>query len=176
MVRVWDPLVRIFHWTLVICIAVAWITDHSSEAIHQSAGYTAAALVSVRLIWGFIGSPYARFRQFVRAPSVVRNYLAAIARGDEARYVGHNPAGGAMIVVLLTAIAATAISGWLMTTDTFYGEDWVEAVHSTSAYLTLALIALHVAGVLLASLRHHENLVRAMITGRKRQPLPEDVV
>lgn len=173
--RVWDPLVRIFHWTLVIGFVVAWLTDHSSERIHQGAGYAVAALIGLRLIWGFVGSPYARFRQFVRSPSTVLAYLAAIVQGNEARYIGHNPAGGAMILVLIAAVASTAFSGWLMTTDALYGEDWVETLHSVVAHLTLVLIAVHVGGVLLASLRHDENLVRAMITGRKRQPLPEDV-
>jgi cytochrome b len=172
MVRVWDPIVRIFHWTLVITFAAAWLTAHSQEGLHQAAGYVCATLVMIRLIWGLIGSPYARFSSFVRpGPDVIR-YLVDVARGREKRFIGHNPAGGAMIVLLLVTATLTAFFGWLMTTDTYFGVEWVEVIHKMAADVLLVLALLHVGGVLLASFRHRENLIAAMVHGRKRAPEP----
>src|SRR6478672_4330457 len=116
-VRVWDLVVRSFHWALVLSFVTAWLTSHSSEGIHHWAGYAAAALVAMRLLWGVLGTPYARFSQFVRDPATVLRYLSALLSGREARYIGHNPAGGAMVIVLIGAMGLTAMTGWLMTTD-----------------------------------------------------------
>ncbi len=175
MMRVWDPLVRIFHWSLVLSFAAAWFTSESRDSLHQWAGYAAAALIFLRLIWGFMGTPYARFSQFIRSPKTVVCYLLAILSGSEARYIGHNPAGGIMVLALMAAISATAFTGWMMTTDTYYGEDWVQNLHSLSADGVLVLVFMHLSGVVLASLRHRENLVRAMLTGRKPKPEAGDV-
>ena len=169
MAGVWDPFVRLFHWSLVLSFAVAWFSSHSSEAIHHWAGYAAAALILMRLFWGMVGTRYARFTQFVRSPTTVVRYLADMVTGREARYVGHNPAGGAMVVALLIAMITTALSGWMMMTDAYFGVEWVEAAHSVAAHGLLALVLLHIGGVVLASLRHRENLVGAMVTGRKRK-------
>lgn len=175
MVRVWDRVVRSFHWTLVLSFVAAWLTSHSSENIHHWAGYAAAGLVAMRLVWGVLGTRYARFSQFVRDPATVLRYLSAILSSREARYIGHNPAGGAMVIVLIAAMGSTALTGWLMTTDTYFGVAWVEAAHSLAAHGLLLLVFLHIGGVVLASLRHRENLVRAMITGRKRKAEPADI-
>ena len=102
-------------------------------------------------------------------------YLAAILRGTEARYLGHNPAGGAMILGLMAAMLATALTGWLMGTDTWYGDDRMVTAHSLCAHGLLALVILHLAGVALASVRHRENLPLAMLTGRKRPADPGDI-
>ncbi|MBI3672756.1 MAG: cytochrome B [Rhizobiales bacterium] len=101
MARVWDPLVRVFHWSLAASFAVAWFTPGDSGVLHQWAGFAAAGLVAIRVLWGFLGTPYARFSQFVRHPAEVLAYLRDIAAAREARHLGHNPAGGAMIVALL---------------------------------------------------------------------------
>lgn len=169
MLRVWDPLVRIFHWSLVASFGLAWFTPRSAENLHQWAGYVAGALVVMRLAWGFLGTPYARFSQFVHAPNRVARYLLAILTGREARYIGHNPAGGMMVLALMTGMAVISFTGWMMTTDAYFGEDWVQNLHSLGAHGLLLLIFIHVGGVLLASVRHRENLVRAMISGQKRQ-------
>ena len=174
-VRVWDPLVRLFHWSLVTSIALAWLTSSSRAAIHNDFGYAAAALVAVRLLWGLLGTRYARFTHFCRHPLQVLGYLRDIAAGREARHIGHNPAGGAMVVVMLTTISITAFSGWMMTTDAWFGVDWVQIVHKLSADTVIALVAVHIAGVVLASFRHRENLVKAMVTGQKRPPDEDDV-
>lgn len=174
-VRVWDPLVRVFHWSLAASFLVAWLSADEWESLHLWAGYAAAALVGFRLLWGLVGPRYARFRQFVKAPADLRAYLGEMLRGRERRHLGHNPAGGAMVAALLAGLAGLCLTGWLQTTGAFWGAEWVEAVHETLADLLLVLVGLHVGGVLWASLRHRENLARAMVTGRKRPPGPADV-
>lgn len=168
-VKVWDPLVRIFHWTLVALFVLAWATADQFDRLHELAGYVVFGLVVVRVFWGFVGSRHARFRDFVKAPSVVCAYLADAARFRAQRHLGHNPAGGAMIVVMLVMLLAISVTGILMTTDAFWGVEWVEDAHEIAVNLTLGLIGLHLIGVAVSSLLHGENLVRAMITGRKRQ-------
>lgn len=167
-IHVWDLFVRLFHWGLVLSFSVAWLSSRSWEQVHDWAGYAAAALVLSRAAWGVVGTRYSRFSQFVRSPRVVLNYLAAMARGDEARHVGHNPAGGAMVVALMLTIASTASTGWLLTTDAFWGVTWMQNFHHVLADGILLLVCVHIAGVLLASFRHRENLAAAMIFGRKR--------
>jgi len=174
-VRVWDPFVRVFHWTLVAVFALCWATPRVSENWHGRLGYLALALVAARVVWGFVGSPYARFVQFVRSPRAVLDYLGEIARGREARHIGHNPAGGAMILALLAGVVAAGVSGALLTTDAFWGSDAAAAVHSLIVHGVLALVALHLVGVALASYRHRENLPRAMLTGVKRAAGPGGV-
>ena len=174
-IRVWDPLVRVFHWALVLSFVVAWLTSGSAETLHGLAGYVAGGLVLARVVWGFVGSRHARFSAFLRAPRAVADYLKAIVAGSERRYVGHNPAGGAMIVVLLAVMFAAATSGWLLTTEAFWGSLAMQRLHSILAHGLLLLVMAHLAGVVLASLRHHENLVRAMVTGDKRPAGPADV-
>lgn len=173
--RVWDAFVRVFHWSLVASFGLAWLTGDEWKSLHIWAGYSAAALIAMRVIWGVVGTNYARFSQFVRPPLAVATYLRDIITGREARYLGHNPAGGAMIVALLITLCALCLSGWLLTTDTYWGSERIEEIHETFSDIALALVALHLAGVAWASLRHHENLVWAMFTGKKRSPEARDV-
>lgn len=174
-VRVWDLFVRVFHWTLAAAFITAWLTRHSSETLHYVAGYAAGALIGARLLWGVIGSHYARFAQFTRGPRTVVAYLRDIATGREARYLGHNPAGGAMVLVLMFMMAGTATTGWLTTTDAFWGVEWMSKLHERLADGLLILVLVHIAGVLLASFRHKENLIGAMLSGLKRAPEPGDI-
>jgi len=169
MARVWDPLVRIFHWSLVGSFAIAWFSPvWRNGTLHHWVGYLAAILVVIRMIWGFVGPRHARFADFVKHPAHVLGYLVAMARGREPRHMGHNPAGGAMVLALMAGMVGSAVTGWMMTTDRYFGVAWVETAHWLAVHAMLALILLHLAGVALASLRHRENLVIAMITGRKR--------
>ena len=167
-VAVWDPAVRIFHWTLAASIGWEMLAEAGTDR-HEAVGYLILALVLFRLAWGFLGPRHARFADFLVRPMRTLGYLAEIARGRPRRYLGHNPAGGAMVLALLTAAAATAVSGWAMTTDALWGADWIENLHEALANGAVALVAFHVAGVLLAGIQHRENLLRAMITGRKRR-------
>jgi len=174
-IKVWDPLLRIFHWSLAVSFAIAWLTADEWDDLHEWAGYAAAALIAFRVLWGFVGPRYARFSQFVRAPRAVAAYLCSMLRGKEPRYIGHNPAGGAMILALMLTLALTALSGWISTLDGYAGAEWLEDAHEAMANVVLALVIAHIAGVILASLRHRESLVRAMLDGRKRAPRPGDV-
>jgi cytochrome b len=174
-VRVWDIVVRVFHWMLVAAFTVAWLTRHGSEDIHHLAGYAAFGLVSLRVIWGIAGTHYARFTQFTRSPRTVVGYLRDVAIGREARFIGHNPAGGAMVLALLFTMATTAATGWLSTTDQFWGVEWVSRFHEFSAKLLLLLVLGHLAGVALASFRHRENLVWGMLSGMKRAAEEGDI-
>lgn len=167
-IKVWDPFVRVFHWSLAILFVVAYATGDEIEQIHIAAGYAIAALIALRIGWGFVGPRHARFRNFVRPPRDVLAYLRDVVLLRAPRYLGHNPAGGAMVVALLVMLAATCMTGYMMTTDLFWGAEWIEEVHETLANLTVALIALHIVGVLIASFEYRENLVKAMVTGRKR--------
>ncbi len=110
-VAVWDIFVRIFHWTLVAAFAVAYVTAEEENAWHIYAGYTVLALISLRVIWGFVGGKYARFSQFVRSPASVFRYISALRRGEAKHYLGHNPLGGWMVLALLTTLFAVTISG-----------------------------------------------------------------
>ncbi len=167
-VRVWDPLVRIFHWSLVLSFFGAYALGDDGGWWHQALGYTVLGLVAFRVLWGVVGSRYARFSSFVATPQKVISYLKDLVARREARHLGHNPAGAVMIVALLLMLIGTGTTGWLLTTDTFWGSEPMEDVHETFANGTLLLVGLHVAGVVFSSLRHRENLVRAMFTGRKR--------
>ena len=188
-VRVWDPLIRVMHWLLAAAVIVDWFTDEPLW-MHTWLGYLVAALVVLRVVWGFVGPENARFVSFVRGPVVVFDYLAGLIRFSSKRYLGHSPAGGAMIVALLIMIAATAGTGMAnLAADRGEGPLagviskverpprvpgqrrpplLMKQIHETVANVTLALVVLHVLGVVLASFAHRENLVRAMITGRKR--------
>jgi cytochrome b len=174
-VKVWDPFVRVFHWSLVGLFAFAFLTGDEWQTPHELAGYVIGALVAARVLWGIVGSRHARFSTFVRSPAQTVRFMARKARFSAPRYLGHNPAGAAMILALLAAIGVIVTTGYMMTTDAYWGIEWVEELHEAAAYATLGLIALHIAGVALASVEHGENLVRAMITGRKRAPGPADL-
>ena len=167
-IRVWDPFLRIFHWSQAALVGGAWLAAESLKGLHEWAGYAVAGLIALRVVWGFVGPRHARFADFLRRPKVVTAYLRDMVHGREARYLGHNPAGGAMVVALLGVTATTALTGWLQITDAFWGSQRMEDIHETLATMILVLVTLHVGGVILASLRHHENLVRAMLTGTKR--------
>ncbi|WP_375588163.1 cytochrome b/b6 domain-containing protein [Hoeflea alexandrii] len=174
-VRVWDPLVRIFHWSLVGLFTFAFLTGDEWQKPHEVAGYIIAGLIGFRVVWGLIGSRYARFASFIYRPSTVAGFLADTMRMKARRYLGHNPAGGLMVLGLLLAIAVISLSGWMMTTDAYWGVGWVQELHEAAAFGAVGLVALHVGGVLVASFEHGENLVRAMVTGRKRAPGPNDI-
>ncbi len=179
-VKVWDPLVRIFHWALVIAFGVAYFTEDDFMTLHSYAGYLVAGLVAFRLLWGFMGGRHARFSDFVQRPRVVIDYMKQASRFQAPRYLGHNPAAGTMIIALLIMLALSALSGIALygaadnagpMAGLFSGRftaDVLEEVHEFLANFTVFLVILHVAGVLFSSMEHGENLVRSMINGRKR--------
>lgn len=174
-IKVWDPLLRIFHWGLAVCVTAAFLTGDEVKTLHEIAGYGAAGLIAFRLVWGVVGPRRARFAQFVPSPVSFRRYAGQAMRLEAPRYVGHNPLGGAMIVALIGLLCAVSATGWMMTTDAYWGVAWVEEVHEIAANAILVLVLVHVSGVLLSGLAHSENLVRAMIDGRKRPAGPGDI-
>ncbi len=158
-----------------MAIAIAWFSGEGLLRQHELAGYAALALIAGRCIGGWLGGRYARFKQFVRAPSQVLRYAADVLARREKRYLGHNPLGGWMVIALLATVTAVGVTGWMYTLDMFWGLAWVEWLHRTLAWALVALIALHLAGVAFTSWRHRENLVGAMLSGRKRPEEPGDV-
>ena len=168
MIKVWDPLVRILHWSLVLGIVAAWLTRQGARDAHELIGYAVLGVVILRILWGFSGTQYAQFSQFVASPVSTLKYLKQILAGTEERHVGHNPLGGWMTVALLATIALVSLSGWLYTTDEFWGVEWVAELHEVLTYFLFVLVALHLAGVAFTSYRQRENLVAAMLHGRKR--------
>lgn len=165
-IKVWDPLVRIFHWSLVAGMTYEMLAEAGTD-VHEFVGYGLLVLVAVRIIWGFIGTKHALFSDFVTNPIDTVAYVKDIVVGHPKRYIGHNPAGAAMVLLLLIAVSGTAGTGWAMTTDALWGQEWIEELHEISAYGTIVLVTGHVIGVIVASVQHRENLLRAMITGRK---------
>ena len=181
-IKVWDPLVRFFHWSLVSAFVIAYITEDDFLTIHSWAGYLILALLGIRLIWGFIGTRYARFTDFVYSPSNIKQFLKDTLRFRAKRYIGHNPAGGAMVILLLFSLLITTITGvlllgaeeqagplahWFTQGSGSWG-DILEEVHEFFSNATLLLVFIHVIGVIAESLIHKENLVSAMLTGFKR--------
>jgi cytochrome b len=167
-VKVWDLFVRVFHWLLVILFAAAWWSGGIWDAPHLAAGYAVSALIAARVVWGFLGSRHARFSDFLRRPSMILCYIGDMLRMRAPRYIGHNPAGGAMVITLLATLAVICVSGVMMTTDAFWGVKWVDNLHAAASTIALVFVGLHIGGVIFAGVEHGENLVRSMITGLKR--------
>lgn len=179
-VYVWDPFVRLFHWTLVVGFTVAYLTEDDLLNVHVWAGYLVGALIVARVIWGFVGPARARFSDFIYPPGTTFRYVRNLVLFRAERHLGHSPGGGAMVMLLLLFLAATVVTGLVVyggdqqagplagmfTQDT--GEA-MEEVHEVIANITLALVLAHIAAVVFASFVHRENLVRAMVTGYKRQ-------
>ncbi|MCU0935546.1 MAG: cytochrome b/b6 domain-containing protein [Gammaproteobacteria bacterium] len=166
-ILVWDLPTRVFHWLLAASFAGAFLTSESERLadLHVTLGYTTLGLVAFRVLWGLLGTRYARFGAFLFGPSAVARYLASVARLRPEHHLGHNPAGSWAIFLLLALTVLTAGSGYLCYQD--LGGDLLEEVHEALANTMLVVVAVHVAGVLLSSLLHQENLVASMVTGRK---------
>lgn len=170
-VRVWDPLQRLAHWGIAAAFLTAWLSAEEVMALHEAAGLTIIALVGLRALWGLVGSSHARFSDFTPSVSGLLAFLRAMVRWRAQRHLGHNPAGGAMALTLWFCLLGTAALGLLTRYPVPalrpYGHV-LEDAHEVLANGTLVLVGLHLTGVLISSLLHRENLVRAMLTGRKR--------
>ena len=166
-ILVWDLPTRLFHWLLAASFAGAWLTADSERwiGVHVTLGYTFAGLIGFRLAWGLIGSRYARFSSFVTGPGPVARYLGSILTFRPEHHVGHNPAGGWAVLALLGLGLATALSGYAAYTVRAH---WLEELHEGAAGAMFALVFVHIGAVLVSSLIHRENLVRAMWNGFKR--------
>lgn len=165
---VWDLPVRIFHWTLVGLFAAAWYTAGENGRLHAFIGYALLGLIVFRVYWGFVGTRHALFRDFVTSPFTILAYLRDLFAGRARHYLGHNPAGGAMVMALLLGLSAVTATGALLLTRHFFGVEWMEHLHEWLAYGVLLLVPLHILGVIISSRLHGENLIGAMLTGYKR--------
>jgi cytochrome b len=168
MVQVWDARVRAFHWSLVVLFLVAYLSAEDSEGLHLFAGYCIAGLLALRVVWGFIGSGHALFSDFVRSPREVLDYIKLVRDHRAPRYLGHNPAGGAMTIALMLMVGGICVTGHLMTTTAWWGSETMENLHELLVNGTLGLIGLHLLGNFFSSRLHNENLTMSMINGLKR--------
>lgn len=168
--KVWDPFVRTFHWTLVAGFAANALVVDKDGNLHQWIGYTVVALVALRLIWGLIGTRYARFASFPPSIAGAVGQVRQILSGEKKIHVGHTPLGALMIYNLLVTLLLIGLSGWLMTTDAFWGLEWPEQLHEATVTWAEISIVLHIAAVLFESWRTRVNLPRAMVTGCKEMP------
>lgn len=174
-VLIWDWPVRLGHWLLAGSFILAWLTSESEtlRLVHALAGGTVVGVVLFRIVWGLVGTRHARFASFVRGPSAAFAYLRGLLTGNAPHASGHNPAGGWAIIALLTLGLLTGASGWAIYND--LGGEWTEEAHEVLATTMLGVVVLHVAGVVIGSLAHRENLVHALLTGRK-QGHPDEAI
>lgn len=167
-IRVWDVAVRFTHWS-VAAIVCYDVIDDSGDAVHRVLGYVAAGLVLFRIAWGFVGTEHARFRAWLPRPAGVLAYGRALMRGRAPRFISHTPLGAVTMLAMWTLILALAVTGWMSRLDPLWGEDWPIDIHRWLSNTLLGLVALHVAAAIAMSLKGRENLIAAMLTGRKRR-------
>ena len=178
-VKVWGPLIRLFHWLLVLSILLAYISGDGYSKLHLVVGYIISLLLGFRIVWGIFGPRRIRFIYFVKPPAVVFSYLKCLFQSTAPHYLGYNPAGAAMIICLLTSIGLVCMSGieissmnsseLLANTNLiFMNQAWMKSIHAFCADLIFILVVLHIHGVLITGSLEGENLVKAMITGRKK--------
>ena len=174
-ILVWDVPVRIFHWALAASFVTAFVTAESEpfRNVHVVSGYLMLALIAFRVVWGFVGTRHARFTDFVRGSGAVVKYLRSLVNGKPEHHVGHNPAGALVIILLLLLGVGTAASGWMTFNE--IGGDALGELHEGIATTMLAVVVVHVLGVIVSSFLHRENLVRSMLTGYKDGPQQEGI-
>ena len=164
----WDAVVRLTHWS--VAALVLWnLFEDSGGPLHRNLGYAAAALVALRLVWGVVGSPNARFAAWWPRVSTLRRYLASLRTGTPMKFASHNPLGALGMLAMWGLVAALTATGWLSRLDAFWGEDWPIALHAWAAYALLALVVLHVSAAIVMSVLHKDNLILAMLTGKKQR-------
>ena len=174
-IRIWDAPVRTFHWLLVLCFAGAYLSSESEvwRLLHVTLGYTLGGLLVFRLVWGVMGTRYARFGNFVRGPAAVLQYLQSIRAKQPSHHLGHNPAGAVAIVLLMVLGLGITATGFATYND--LGPGWLAELHDLLANAMVLVVAGHLVGVVTASLQHKENLVRAMVTGFKTGPADQGI-
>lgn len=168
-IKVWDLFVRVFHWSVVIMFMLDFwlIEDDGGWSLHRIFGYAIGILLSLRIIWGFIGPHTARFASFFPTPHRISKHLNDLKQRTVDPHEGHNPMGGAMVILLLLMLAVITLSGWMQTWDMFWGEDWLEEVHEIAANITMFLVGIHVAAVVIMTKVTGIPLLRTMLTGKR---------
>lgn len=171
-VQVWDPLVRLVHWVVALCVLINAAISNPEGAFHEYVGYVVLALVLLRLLWGLTGPAFARFAAFPFSPRSALNHLRDMGRGDQSVHLSHNPLGALMVYNLWATLLALCVTGFMMGTVRFFGIEWVEDLHELAFNWLMLSVLLHVAGVVIDQRRTGVALAKAMITGRKN--IPED--
>ncbi|MBF0158499.1 MAG: cytochrome b/b6 domain-containing protein [Magnetococcales bacterium] len=179
-ILVWDLPTRLFHWLLAGAVLAAWLTGEADALLawHVFFGTAVLLLIPFRLVWGILGSLHARFSNFIQPWPVVRHYLLALLQRKAPRYIGHNPAAGWAIVLLMTLSFLTALLGFasiggeeqrgpLATLLSYWQGKLFGELHEGLANGLMALVIVHLTGVIVGSLVHRENLIAAMLHGRK---------
>ena len=169
-VKVWDWPVRVFHWTLAASVLGAFVTGENEdfERLHQTLGWVAAGLIAFRVVWGLVGTRYARFTEFISSPAQVWAYIKSLRSGQPQHFVGHNPVGAVAVMLLMGLTALSVYTGWLALAED--AAEWLEEAHEIAANTLITVVLVHVIGVLWGSRTHGENLLKAMLTGRKTAP------
>lgn len=195
-IQVWDPLIRTFHWGLVLAFCITYISGDEENNLHINAGYVVFGLITFRILWGLVGTRFARFSNFVYSPGAVIKYIKDSVAGRPKHYLGHNPAGGAMAIALLSSLIVVTYSGLKVYAieegagplaqpateinfiksanadedkhEEHEEEEFWEEIHEAFANFVLFLVILHIAGVFIAGRLHAEDLVKGMITGKKK--------
>ncbi len=166
---IWDPLIRLFHWSVAVGFLLNFTLFEEGESLHEWIGYYILAALLVRFCWGFIGPENARFRDFFPRKTTLKAHVDELARGEITEHNGHTPLGGLMIIALMSSLLLVGFTGWLTTTDMFWGESWLEEIHEFFANATLFLVCIHVAAVVFFSVLGPNNLIRQMWTGRRSE-------
>lgn len=166
-ILVWDVPTRVFHWLLVLSFCGAFLTAESERYrdIHVVLGYTLLGLLAFRLLWGFFGTRYAQFRSFLFKPGEIVAYALSLLKGKPEHYIGHNPLGSVSIFLLLALGITSGVAGVMLFQDV--GGEALEELHEVASNAMLAIVAIHILGVVVSSVLHRENLARAMVTGLK---------
>ncbi|MFK8332337.1 cytochrome b/b6 domain-containing protein [Pseudomonas sp. BJa5] len=168
--RLWDPLVRFCHWSLVVAFVGGYFLTEEGEGWHRWLGYYAVAIVLVRVLWGFVGTPAARWADFWPTPARLKQHAQALVKGESHHRLGHSPIGALVMVLMLLLMVGLGVTGFLLEeVDYFWGEDLPRDIHEYMANTLLALVCVHIVAALIESLRLKENLPLSMITGRRRK-------
>lgn len=167
-IPVWDRFVRLFHWALVGCVVANFFIVDDGETLHQWLGYAASALVLARVVWGFVGTPYARFSNFFPTPARLRAHLVHMKQHRSAPAAGHNPLGALMMLSLMAMVLGLGTTGFLQTTDQFWGVAWLQTLHERLGQALIAFTGLHALAALVMGRLERTHLIRAMVTGVKR--------
>ncbi|MDO9327871.1 MAG: cytochrome b/b6 domain-containing protein [Pseudomonas sp.] len=166
---VWDRFVRFFHWSLVSCVAFNYLVMSDGKTLHQWVGYLAVTMVLSRIVWGFVGSRHARFSDFFPTPSRVTAHVRQVRLGQHDTSLGHNPIGAIMMLALMAAILALGTTGWMQTLDAFWGDEWLQNLHSLIGNVLIAMATLHALAAIVMGRVERTRLIKAMVTGVKER-------
>lgn len=166
---VWDRFVRVFHWSLVSCVAFNYFVLNDGKTFHQWVGYLAVSMVVARIVWGFIGSRYARFSNFFPTPRRVADHVRQVKRGNHGTSLGHNPIGALMMLGLMATVLALGTTGWMQTLDAYWGEEWLQNLHRYIGNALIGMATLHALAAIVMGRMERTRLIKAMVTGVKER-------